>query len=232
MLVSHKGHELNSVIKDTVKFFKANFIDISLLTLKVELPFILIKNLNLIGQIPEILDLWASFVALAYFLVVIPFSFGAQAILYSQIIHGSELNYKECLAASRKQIYHMVIASFLFLLMLLSGLVLFIVPGIIIGARLSYFPFFIVFEELRPIVALEKSFNATKGYGWKIASPILFFYLISNSLLFFSHIISDKGFLSFLSWVVLEFALSVFVWLILIVAFRFYCHYKNEESLN
>jgi hypothetical protein len=58
----------------------------------------------------------------------------------------------------------MIIGSFLFFLMFLSGIVLFIVPGIIIGARLSCFPFFIMFEELEPIEALRKSFNVTKGY--------------------------------------------------------------------
>jgi hypothetical protein len=237
MFQNKKHIVLYSVIADTVHFLKANFGAISILTLKIEFPFILINNLHILGPLPNTLEIWVAFVGIAFVSAVIPFSTGAQAFLYSQIINGFEINYKECLAASKEQIFELIIASFLYFLILLSGLVLFIIPGIIIGARLSYFPFFIVFEKLKAIPALQKSFSVTKEHVWGIAVPALFFNVIIVASAFtISHILGiisilgDKGFVNYVLWVAVDCAYAILGWASMIVAFRFYCHYKKGLS--
>ena len=67
---------------------------------------------------------------------------------------------------------HMVInyflASFLYGLIVVAGLILLIVPGIIWGIKFQYFSYFIVDKELGPIEALKASSKITKGSIWNI----------------------------------------------------------------
>ena len=67
---------------------------------------------------------------------------------------------------------HMVInyflASFLYGLIVIAGLILLIVPGIIWGIKYQYFSYFIVDKEMGPIEALKASSKITKGSIWNI----------------------------------------------------------------
>lgn len=61
-----------------------------------------------------------------------------------------------------------VIASILFALMFVIGLILFIVPGCYVLARYGLFPFFILDKKLGPIDALKQAAQATEGVRWDI----------------------------------------------------------------
>lgn len=50
----------------------------------------------------------------------------------------------------------------------LLGLLCFIIPGIIVWIRFSFFSFFIIDQETGPIQALEESWNTVKGVTWKL----------------------------------------------------------------
>lgn len=67
---------------------------------------------------------------------------------------------------------HMVVnyflASFLYGLIVVAGLILLIVPGIIWGIKFQYFSYFIVDKEMGPIDALKASSKITKGSIWNI----------------------------------------------------------------
>ena len=147
------------IIEETIRFFKSNFYAISLLTLIIEFPFIIIRNIEVIGGIPDIFNAWITLVIIGYVFVVIPFSIGAQTHLYYQIINGFEQNLSECILVSKKNISSLVIASFFFFILLFGGLALLIIPGIIIGVRLSFFPFLVLFESYKPLPALKESFT-------------------------------------------------------------------------
>lgn len=66
------------------------------------------------------------------------------------------------------------IASFLMVLAIVGGIILFIIPGIIISIRLSFLPFVMVDGEHDPIKALKKSWKITKGNGMKL---FLFYFV-------------------------------------------------------
>ena len=67
---------------------------------------------------------------------------------------------------------HMVVnyflASFLYGLIVVAGLILLIAPGIIWGIKFQYFSYFIVDKEMGPIDALKASSKITKGSIWNI----------------------------------------------------------------
>lgn len=221
------------IIEETIHFFKSNFYAISLLTLIIEFPFIIIRYIEVLGRIPDIIALWIAIIVIVYFFVVVPFSIGAQTHLYYQIINGIEQNLSECLSVSKKNLSSLVIASFFFFILLFGGLVLFIIPGIIIGVRLSFFPFLVLFESYKPLPALRESFMATKAYVWNMMIPIIILnLLILVPDLILSMLLNDKGVLIFFLYIFLDSIFAILGWLPLIVAFRFYCLYRKNGELN
>jgi uncharacterized membrane protein len=60
-------------------------------------------------------------------------------------------------------LFHWIAATFLFVVMVVVGLVFLIVPGIYLALRFGYYGYFIVDEEAGPIEALKKSSDLTEG---------------------------------------------------------------------
>lgn len=46
--------------------------------------------------------------------------------------------------------------------------ILLVIPGIIVGIRLSFVPFLVVDEGYRPVAALRESWQRTRGFSWTI----------------------------------------------------------------
>ena len=68
----------------------------------------------------------------------------------------------------RGRLFASVAATVLYGLCVFVGLLLLIVPGIIIGIRLSFYPYLVVDEGYGPGAALQESWERTRGYGWTI----------------------------------------------------------------
>jgi uncharacterized membrane protein len=58
--------------------------------------------------------------------------------------------------------------AILYLLIILAGMLLFIIPGIIWGIKYSLFPYFLVDNEMGPIEAIKASGAATDGAKWDL----------------------------------------------------------------
>jgi hypothetical protein len=91
----------------------------------------------------------------------------------------------ECLAESR-HLLTSLIASFIYLVLVLLGLLLLIIPGIYIGIRLCLYNQVIVDQKLGPIAALKYSASITKGNTLSILmlSILSFFVIIAGILAF------------------------------------------------
>lgn len=62
----------------------------------------------------------------------------------------------------------MFVALLIYVLTLMIGLVLLIVPGVYAGLRLRFFPFFIVDKNAGIVESLRKSYAATQGSIWQL----------------------------------------------------------------
>ena len=68
-----------------------------------------------------------------------------------------------------KILWHYFLASLLYMLILIVGLVALILPGIYFGIRLQFYKFLIIDNEnLKPMDALKASMKMTKGHFWKL----------------------------------------------------------------
>jgi membrane-anchored glycerophosphoryl diester phosphodiesterase (GDPDase) len=109
------------------------------------------------------------------------------------------------------------------------GLLLFIVPGIIIAVRLSFYCFFIVLDDLKPVDALKKSAQVTKEYSWRLANAVIIIgSLLIVSLLLTQLFLHQIGLYNLYFGTLVDSLFSILGWLSLILVFRFYCLYKEK----
>lgn len=71
------------------------------------------------------------------------------------------------------------VASVLFSLMVMLGLIFLIIPGLILAIRCGMYGYFIIDQNLGPVDALKASFRITKGKWWSLTSIYLTLGLIN-----------------------------------------------------
>lgn len=67
-----------------------------------------------------------------------------------------------------QHLFAYVVSSFLYLLAVTVGLVVFIVPGLIVAARAQFFTQIIIDHHTGPLRALRQSFEMTRGFVWPL----------------------------------------------------------------
>lgn len=220
------------LLKDVIIFFRNNIRPICLLTLSIELPYILVQNFEYFTELPAGISFLLSVIVLAAIFLIYPLSTGAQISLYYKIINGANLDLMQCISESKKYLPQLVIGTIIYLLLTLLGLIVFIIPGIVIGVRLSFYCFLIVYENYQALDALRESYQITKGYTWQIAGPLLVLSIpiVVTNILIQEFFIKIELYNIF-SGTILDVFFSIFGWLGLILLFRFYCLYKDKGRL-
>lgn len=105
------------------------------------------------------------------------------------IADGHTPQYKDLLKPFRsyKTVLHYFLAMILYILIVLVGLVLLILPGIYLAVRLQFSPYLIVDDEnMGPIESLKKSMKLTQGIFWKLFgfSVVTLLFNIAGALCF------------------------------------------------
>jgi len=222
---------LLELLKDIFQFFKKNLRPIALLTLAIEFPYILIQNIHYFSNTSSEFSNNVGLILFMATFVIYPLSTGAQISLYAMIISGVEIDLKKCFASSCKYLLNLIIGSLIYIMLTVLGLLAFIVPGIIIAVRLSFYCFFIVLDDLKPIDALKKSAQVTREYTWQLANaPIAVGLFLGASLIVIQLALDRVGLYNFYSSTVFDSLFSILGWLNLILVFRFYCLYKDKAE--
>jgi hypothetical protein len=220
---------LLELLKDVFQFFKKNIWPISILTLAIEFPYILIQNIHYFSNTSSEFANNVGLVLLLATLIIYPLSTGAQISLYAMIIQGSKIDLKQCVLRSRKYLFNLLVGSLIYVFFTFLGLLLFIVPGIIIAVRLSFYCFFIVLDDLKPVDALKKSAQVTKEYAWRLANSLIIVgFLLAVSLLLTQLFLNQIGLYNLYFGTLIDSLFSILGWLSLILVFRFYCLYKEK----
>lgn len=104
----------------------------------------------------------------AYALLLLPVITYGGHLLYLRGIRNEEIDFSELFVGFKEKYVHIVLANLLKVAMIGMGLVFLIIPGIILLCRLAFVSLLIMDKGLDPIAAVEKSWQMTKGHGWKI----------------------------------------------------------------
>jgi len=119
-----------------------------------------------------------------------------------QVVAGREPGLPDLLIAPKK-IMHCFLALIIFNVIGVIGLVLCIVPGLLLMARLQFFYFFIVEEDCNAFEALSKSWKCSKGRTWKLVLfSLAVLVLVSLSVLLFV-----VGVVVVVPWTIIAYAL-------------------------
>jgi len=220
--------KLIKIYREIFNFFFNNLKAILLITAIVELPLTIINNtINTQAQSS------IFFLLIALHISLTAISNGAFTILFKSIIDNSEINIKDCINSSLKFLPRMASGLIIYGLCIMSGLFFLVIPGIILGARLSLYNYFIIYENMTPIDALKQSFMATTGYTTEITSLfiIMLFIVTAPYLLVTKFIMAAK--LSFPGLLIVsDFVFSVIGSLMMVFTFRIYCIIKSNGKLS
>lgn len=121
--------------------------------------------------------LWYGSGALVSFFLITPFRFG---FLWSalQVARGKPAHFEHFTRGFRH--YFAIIAgSFLYGLSVVVGLLLFVLPGIYLAARMGLFPYRIMAGHAGPVAALKQSWALTKGHTASLLVYGVLFVLVS-----------------------------------------------------
>lgn len=97
--------------------------------------------------------------------------------IYLSVAKGEKGNFGDLLS-HYEFFFSFVVASILSFVVILVGLILFIIPGIILAIRLSFWAYALVEGNLGPIAALKESWRITKGQTINLS----IFYLLLGLL--------------------------------------------------
>jgi uncharacterized membrane protein len=114
----------------------------------------------------------------AYSLLVLPVITYGSAIVILRYMRDERADIREVFSGFQNNYLNIVLANLLVFAIVGIGLVLLIVPGIVFGCRLSFVPYLVMDRGLDPVAAIEKSWNMTRGHGWRIFGGFLLAILL------------------------------------------------------
>lgn len=126
----------------------------------------------------------AEAILLAYWLLIVPvFNYSAD-MLFLKAVRKQEVDLKEIIIGF-KYYMNIVLANLLTTALIGIALIALIIPGIIVACRLSFVSYLVMDQKLDPVSAVEKSWQMTSGYGWRIflLGFVSFFIFIGGLIL-------------------------------------------------
>ncbi|NHF58196.1 hypothetical protein FK220_002505 [Flavobacteriaceae bacterium TP-CH-4] len=104
----------------------------------------------------------------AYALLLLPVITYGGNLLYLRGIRDEEIDFSELFVGFREKYLPIVLANLIKFALVGIGLVFLIIPGVILLCRLVFVSLLVMDKDMEPIPAIEKSWEMTKGHGWKI----------------------------------------------------------------
>ena len=131
------------------------------------------------GGTPPTANLGASGGGFAV-LLILPFLSGAVAIAAASAYLGRSITVGQVYRALLRRFWALLAVVLMSYVVEIVGLVFLIVPGVFLYVRLVAAPVAVVLEGASPVVAWERSWHLTKGFGWKILGTVIVSYLITS----------------------------------------------------
>jgi uncharacterized membrane protein len=114
-----------------------------------------------------------SVLVAGYMLLVLPVVYYGSHMTYVRYMRDERADIRGIFSGFRANYLNIVLANLLVFAIVGIGMLLLVVPGIIFGCRLSLVPYLVMDRGLDPVAAIEKSWNMTRGHGWRIFAMYL-----------------------------------------------------------
>jgi len=121
---------------------------------------------------------------LAYAFLFMPIIKYGEKYLFLKAMRDEEADLKLLFEGFKTRYLNIVLAHLIVTALTIIGFVMLIIPGIIIACRLTFVPYLVMDKDLDPMKAVEKSWEMTRGHGWKIfGMAILSFFIAIAGLI-------------------------------------------------
>jgi hypothetical protein len=130
---------------------------------------------------------------LTYGFLFMPIIKYGEKYMFLKAVRNEEADLKLLFDGFKTRYLNIVLANLIVFALVLIGFLMIIIPGIIVACRLAFVPYLVMDKNLEPMQAVEKSWQMTRGHGWKIfwMAILSFFIAIAGLIvLFFGIIIS------------------------------------------
>jgi len=104
----------------------------------------------------------------AYGLLFLPVVKYGGDLLYLRGMRNEKVEISELFDGFKNNYLNIILANLLTFALIGIGFVFFIIPGIILACRLAFVSYLVMDKNMEPVAAVEKSWQMTRGYGWKI----------------------------------------------------------------
>lgn len=111
--------------------------------------------------------IFLQIIGFIYWLLILPvFQYGG-SYLFLKASRNENFEIKEMFNGFNNYL-NVVLAHLLASAIIALGFVMLIIPGIIAACRLAFVPYLVMDRDMEPIAAVEKSWQMTRGHGWRI----------------------------------------------------------------
>ena len=104
----------------------------------------------------------------AYGLLFLPVVKYGGDLLYLRGIRNEKIDISELFDGFKNNYLNIILANLLTFAIIGIGFVFLIIPGIILACRLAFVSYLVMDKNMEPVEAVEKSWEMTRGHGWKI----------------------------------------------------------------
>lgn len=208
---------------ETFSFFRVYARDIASFLLYATFPVIIIENfLSYYAAIYDFSPEIKTLPILIHFMYQ-PIYTGGLIFMISRLVSGESWSVKESLLVGLGCWLNLLVVNVISSVLIILGLLAFILPGLVIFARLSLAEFSVVLERRSPIDALIHSNRITRQFTWQIiGSVVLLSALLIGVKLLINIIIATFSLKHLLVFMVSE-LIIIIVWSnITILLFRYY----------
>jgi hypothetical protein len=208
---------------ETFSFFRVYARDIASFLLYATFPVIIIENfLSYYAAIYDFSPEIKTLPILIHFMYQ-PIYTGGLIFMISRLVSGEGWSIKESLLVGLGCWLNLLVVNVISSVLIILGLLAFILPGLVIFARLSLAEFSVVLERLSPIDALLHSNRIAKQFAWQIiGSAVLLSALLISVKILINLIIAAFSLKHLFMFMVSELIIIILWSNITILLFRYY----------
>ncbi len=141
------------------------FFLVTLIVALFESPVSIVRDSEMeITPMTVILQIFAA----AYFFLLFPVINYGGDLLYLHGIRNEKMEIEVLFQGFKTNYLNIILAHLLRFAIIGMGFVFLIIPGIVFACRLAFVSFLVMDKNMEPIAAVEKSWEMTRGHGWKI----------------------------------------------------------------
>ena len=137
------------------------------------------------GETPGFASILLSFALFVVGILVLIRAIAATVTLYIASHNGETITGRQAIFnRSSEKIGAFLLASVIYIVAIIAGLIVFILPGLFLLVRFGLYPFVIYDEKLSAVKSLKRSWQLTRGHFFETASAIVAeSFIVSGGLL-------------------------------------------------